>query len=318
MSTETTGASDSAAQVPAMWREFFADRNVAFVEIARKSTAIPPEIDFLYTVMLAATWGPIVVVASIGIGVATERWWIGVLAFVILIALTTIVVTAVRGDSVTKRQIERQDRARPTADPIGKLLPPYGASRRELDNPASYAGLFTLTQRPALVIDVNAIRVMDPALCAKPLAPRGRFPEPDFVDIEATQAEFGPGGALRADLLVGAGWLRDPKGEIWTVGDSVLVISRVLARGNNGKGWGESPFPTVNIRLVKPGKVREINIDAARPFFKWSRPSNRATAADAAPSSVAEFEMPTVKEPLRLLLSSWTYPEPRTDLAIRD
>ena len=74
----------------------------------------------------------------------------------------------------------------------------------------------------------------------------------------------------------------------------------------------------MNIRLVKPGKVREINIDAARPFFKWSRSSNRATAADAAPSAVAEFEMPTVKEPQRLLLSSWTYPEPRTDLAIRE
>jgi hypothetical protein len=27
--------------------------------------------------------------------------------------------------------------------------------------------------------------------------------------------------------------------------------------------------------------------------------------------------MPSSKEPLRLLLSSWTYPEPRTDLAMR-
>ena len=32
---------------------------------------------------------------------------------------------------------------------------------------------------------------------------------------------------------------------------------------------------------------------------------------------VTESEMPTSAQPLRLLLSSWTYPEPRTDLAIR-
>jgi len=32
----------------------------------------------------------------------------------------------------------------------------------------------------------------------------------------------------------------------------------------------------------------------------------------------ADIEMPTSKEPLRLLLSSWTYPEPRPDLAMRE
>ena len=120
-----------------------------------------------------------------------------------------------------------------------------------------------------------------------------------------------------ADLLVGAGWLRDPKGEIWSVDDSVLVISAVWARVRKKKGH-DAKVTTVQIRIVKPTAVREINIDAARPFFKWSRSSDRATSADAEPSSVAEFEMPTAKEPLRLLLSSWTYPEPRTDLAIRE
>jgi hypothetical protein len=31
-----------------------------------------------------------------------------------------------------------------------------------------------------------------------------------------------------------------------------------------------------------------------------------------------ELDMPTSREPLRLLLSGWTYPEPRADLAIRE
>jgi hypothetical protein len=315
---ETRGPSDATATVPAIWREFFAGRKVAFVEIARKSTALPPEIDFVYGAMLAMIWGGMVLFCSVWIGVYSGHWWVGALVFAVLLALTTIVMTAVRGDSTTKRQYDRKNSARTTADPIGKLLPPYGASLRELNDPASYAGLFTLEPRPALVIDVRALQVMDTELCAKPLAPRGRFPEPEFVDIEATQAELGPGGVLRADLLVGAGWLRDPKGEIWTVDDSVLVVSRVLARGNNGKGWGDSPLLTVNMRLVKPGKVREIQLNAARPFFQWPKPPGPAAAADAAPSTTAEFEMPTAKEPLRLLLSSWTYPEPRPDLAMRE
>lgn len=318
MASETPGPSDATAKVSAMWREFFADRKVAFVETARKSTALPEEIDLLYGAMLTMTWGAMVLFGSVMIGVYSGRWWVGALVFAVLLALTTIVVTAVRADSTTKRQYERKNSARTTADPIGKLLPPYGASLKELDDPASYAGLFTLDPRPALVIDVRALQVMDTELCAEPLAPRGWFPEPELVDVEATQAELGPGGVLRADLLVGAGWLRDPKGEVWTVDDSVLVVLRVLARGNKRREWGESSIPVVNIRLVKPGKVREIQLDAARPFFQWSRSSKPAEAADAASSSTVGFEMPTAKDPLRLLLSSWSYPEPRTDLAMRE
>jgi hypothetical protein len=55
----------------------------------------------------------------------------------------------------------------------------------------------------------------------------------------------------------------------------------------------------------------------------------KAVAADAAKGAAesvgieadgddGEVEMPTSKEPLRLLLSSWTYPEPRPDLAMRE
>jgi hypothetical protein len=50
-----------------------------------------------------------------------------------------------------------------------------------------------------------------------------------------------------------------------------------------------------------------------------------ADAAKGAAESVgietsdgADLDMPGPSEPLRLLLSSWTYPEPRTDLAMRD
>ena len=231
MSTETIDASDSAAQVPEMWRELFAGRNVAFVEIARKSTATPPHIALLETYLLAATWGAVALLVSFAIGGFTERRHdVGALAFVVLAALSALVVKAVRSDSVTHRQIEERTRARETNDPIGRLLPPFGCSRKEIEDPASYAGLFTLNPRPALVIDVQALGIMDPSICAKPLAPRGRFPEPEFVDIDAGFAEFGPRGVPTADLLVGAGWLCDPKGEIWSVDDSVLVISAVWAR----------------------------------------------------------------------------------------
>ena len=99
--------------------------------------------------------------------------------------------------------------------------------------------------------------------------------------------------------------------------DSVLVVSKVLARTDEGRG-GESPFPAVLILLVKRDKVRRIQLDPTKPFFKWSRASAPAAVADASSLSTAEFNMPTAKEPLRLLLSSWTYPEPRTDLAMRD
>lgn len=262
-------------------------------------------------------WALVGIVASVAIGVVSGRWWLGALVFVALLALATLIVTAVRSDARTHKQWEKKHSARDTQDPIGKMLPPFGAGTRELEDPRSYAGLFTLGKRPALVLDVAALSVMDTELCAKPLAPRGRFPEPELVEIEATQAEFGPDGALRADLLVGAGWLRDPKGEIWTVDDSVLVVSKVLARTDNGRGR-QSPFPAVLILLVKRDKVRCIQLDPTKPFFKWSRATGPAAVADAAPASMAAFEMPSAKEPLRLLLSSWSYPEPRPDLAIRD
>ena len=316
MAGETARPSDATAKVPAMWREFFADRSVAFVEIARRSTH-RPHIEAASAAIGSVMWAMTGIGVSVAIGVTSGRWWLGVLVFVVLLALATLIVTAARADTRTREQWEKQHSARDTQDPIGKMLPPFGAGTRELEDPRSYAGLFTLGKRPALVIDVAALSVMDPELCAKPLAPRGRFPEPEFVDIEATQAEIGPDGALRADLLVGAGWLRDPKGVIWTVDDSVLVVSKVLARTDNGRG-GESPFPAVLILLVKRDKVRCIQLDPTKPFFKWSRAPGPAAVADASSLSTAEFEMPTVKEPLRLLLSSWTYPEPRPDLAIRD
>jgi hypothetical protein len=53
----------------------------------------------------------------------------------------------------------------------------------------------------------------------------------------------------------------------------------------------------------------------------------KAVAVDAAKGAAEsvgiegetdEVDMPGPKEPLRLLLSSWTYPEPRTDLAMRE
>ena len=97
----------------------------------------------------------------------------------------------------------------------------------------------------------------------------------------------------------------------------------------------------LEVRLIKPTKVLSFYLPVlmgkagsgrAKPAVGISglglrkRMKSAATeAAKGAAESVGletdeggEIEMPTSKEPLRLLLSSWTYPEPRTDLAMRE
>jgi membrane protein implicated in regulation of membrane protease activity len=127
-----------------------------------------------------------------------------------------------------------------------------------------------------------------------------------------------------ADSVIGAGWIRDGKGEVWTVDESILLLS--LSQNS------------MEARLIKPTKVHVfyLPIVMGAPLNTRSKPSVGITglgirartkraaveAAKGAAESVgieaesAEVEMPGPKEPLRLLLSSWTYPEPRTDLAM--
>jgi hypothetical protein len=130
-----------------------------------------------------------------------------------------------------------------------------------------------------------------------------------------------------ADAVIGAGWIRDSKGEVWTIDDSVLLAT--LAGGG------------LEVRLIKPTKVLSFYLPVlmGKPGSGRLKPAAgisglglrkrvKSAAVDAAKGAAAsvglepdddgEIEMPTSKEPLRLLLSSWTYPEPRTDLAMRE
>ena len=77
--------------------------------------------------------------------------------------------------------------------------------------------------------------------------------------------------------------------------------------GKSGTGRTKAP-PGITGRGLR-ARVKSLAVDAA----KGAAESVGIEAEDR-----AEIEMPTSKEPLRLLLSSWTYPEPRPDLAMRE
>jgi hypothetical protein len=129
-----------------------------------------------------------------------------------------------------------------------------------------------------------------------------------------------------ADSIIGAGWIRDAKGEVWTVDDSIVLVT--LAGGG------------MEVRLIKPTKVLSFYLPVMMGKSGTGRSKKgagftglglrgraKAVAVDAARGAVEavgiegdeapDVDMPSSKEPLRLLLSSWTYPEPRTDLAMR-
>ncbi|MFZ9882738.1 MAG: hypothetical protein ACO3QC_15215, partial [Phycisphaerales bacterium] len=126
-----------------------------------------------------------------------------------------------------------------------------------------------------------------------------------------------------ADSVIGAGWIRDGKGETWTVRDSILLLA--LEQGR------------MEARLIKSTKVHSFYLPVllgqrrrgrvartAGADAQGTRGNLKAMAIDAAKDAAEsmgfereadEVEMPGPKEPLRLLLSSWTYPEPRPELA---
>ena len=373
-----------ATQVPEDWRELFEGRNVVFAGLP----PAPPR-----AVSRVAKWCIRIAVlvmgfggalgASMWIASASGRWWIGLIVFLMIGWVATLFAIGIAGAIKVEREAEARRRARSLEDPIGKLLPDRGKSRKAFRDPASYAGLFALSPRPALVFDTALFDVMQRDKFAKSLAPRGRLPEPEILEtssIPAGSAIFGfmsiaqsvhfwipsiaalrsgapfawtayPGIAMLglgiyliardpwlrrklnfprvfgADAVIGAGWIRDGKGEVWTVDDSVLMVT--LAGGG------------LEIRLIKPSKLMSFYLPVLmgkagtgrmKPAGGISglalRRRVKAAAVDAAKGAAesvgietdddGEVEMPTSKEPLRLLLSSWTYPEPRTDLAMRD
>jgi len=378
--------SGAATQVPDDWRELFEGRNVVFAGLPPAPPRAASRVGkFLGRSLLILVAFGVAVGLSAALAAASGRWWIGLLLFVIIGWVASLLAIGIVGAIKVERQAEARRRARALEDPIGKLLPDRGKSRKAFRDPASYQGLFALSPRPVLIVDVAAVDVMVPARFAHglTLAPRGRLPEPEILEtssIPAGTAIFGfmligqsaqfwiqavmalrsgaplawmsyPGVAMvviglylivrdpwlrrklnfprvfGADAVIGAGWIRDTKGEVWTVDDSVLLVT--LAGGG------------LEVRLIKPTKVLSFYLPVLMGKPGTGRlklatgvtglgirkriKSVAAGAAKGAAESVGlevedrgEIEMPTSKEPLRLLLSSWTYPEPRTDLAMRE
>lgn len=375
--------SATGATVPEEWRALFEGRNVAFAGLP--PPPVKPVRGFARVVAAAL---PLLVVTGAGVGVslwiasASGRWWVGLIVFCCFAFVMALLATGFVGAIAVEQKDRERRRALALEDPIGRLLPTRGSTRAHFRDPASYAGLFALEPRPALILDTALFDLVQREKFAKSLAPRGRLPEPEILPTSSI-----PGGtsifglmlifqsmqfwmrglfALRAgapmtwltlagvvtvavggylivrdpwlrrklrlprmfgaDSVIGAGWIRDGKGEVWTVDDSILLVT--LLQGG------------MEIRLIKRTNVLAFYLPVmlGKPGTGRMKPSPGITglgiraraksvaveAAKGAAESVgveAEddgVDMPGPKEPLRLLLSSWTYPEPRTDLAMRE
>jgi len=323
------------------------------------------------------------VLAGVGLGFVSGRWWVGLIIFLIIAWVVSLLGIGMVGAIKVEREAAARRRSRALEDPIGKLLPERGKSRKAYLDPTEYAALLALEPRPALVMDTALFDVLQREKVANSLAPRGRLPEPEVLDasripagtsivglvilVQSARLWFDAILAMRtgspltwlslfgvaaivvgiylivrdpwvrrrlnmprifgADSVIGAGWIRDGRGDVWTVDDSVLLVT--LAGGG------------MEVRLIKQTKVWSFYLPVlvGKPGTGRSRSGAGFTGlglrkraggiasevAKGAAESVgvevqedAEVDMPTSKEPLRLLLSSWTYPEPRVDLAMRE
>ena len=375
--------SAGATTVPDDWRRLFEGRNVAFAGLPPAPPRAASRAGRFFaraSVILLAFAGA--VGAGYGLAVGSGRWWVGLIMFLIVAWVAVLFSVGIAGAIKVEREAMARRRARALADPIGRLLPDRGRGRKQFLDPASYAGLFTLDPRPALIFDVALFDLVQREKFAHSLAPRGRLPEPEILETSSFPAGtsvFGlmlifqsisawgrvltainSGAPLHwtlwyavplvaialylivrdpwlrralniprlfgADSVIGAGWIRDGKGELWTVEDSVVLVT--LAGGG------------MEIRLIKPTKVLSFYLPMmmGKPGTGRAKPAAgltglglrkraKAVVIDAVKGAAESVgveadedvvDMPGPKEPLRLLLSSWTYPEPRTDLAMRD
>lgn len=136
--------------------------------------------------------------------------------------------------------------------------------------------------------------------------------------------KLGLSGFFGRDAIIGAGWIVDKSGRTWTVDDTVVLVTaqgggvevrllhreRVLAfflpvmlTKRTGRGF-EKPKP----RALR-GHAKALVVEAI---------AGSAEAVGIGLNQPPDDEMPGPDEPLRLLLSSWTYPEPRPDLAMTE
>ena len=145
-----------------------------------------------------------------------------------------------------------------------------------------------------------------------------------FLRDPFIRRKLGLAGFFGRDAVVGAGWIVDERGRTWTVDDTVVLAT------TTGAG--------VEVRLIRTDRVHSFYLPvmllnrpgkgAVRPKPKRLRSRAKAALADAVAGGAEaigierapepDAEMPGADEPLRLLLSSWTYPEPRADLAPRE
>jgi len=375
--------SQTSATVPEEWRALFEGRNVVFAGLPPAPPKAASRVGkWAFRVVVIVIAIALAIGAGVGLSTASGRWWVGLIGFAIVAWIASLLAIGMVGAMKVEREAIAKRRACALIDPIGRLLPDRGTSRKAFRDPASYAGLFTLAPRPALIFDVALFDLMQRDKLASSLAPRGRLPEPEILETSAIPAGtsfFGlmllfqttsiwakvipalwSGAPLHwslwyaipifvigiylivrdpwlrrklniprlfgADSIIGAGWIRDGKGEVWTVDDSIVLVT--LAGGG------------MEVRLIKPTKVLSfyLPIMMGKPGTSRSKKGAgttglglgsraKAVVVDAARGAVEavgiegdeapDVDMPSSKEPLRLLLSSWTYPEPRTDLAMR-
>lgn len=129
--------------------------------------------------------------------------------------------------------------------------------------------------------------------------------------------KLGISGLFGRDAVIGAGWLVDERGRMWTVDDTVVLVT--------SQGTG------VEVRLLHADRVHAFYLPvlsshvAGKGAVKSTRVRTLVAEAVAGGAQAVGLErfaatdaqMPGPDDPLRLLLSSWTYPEPRPDLAMR-
>lgn len=293
---------------------------------------------------------------------------VGAVAAVVLSPVVVVVtVTMFRRESADAMRLRAPDG--PCRDDwVLPLIPRVAAWGEDLLDPKRYLRLLDRGDRPVLVLDRGTL-LHDARLGPPmgPLAPSGRFPEPEVLPVSKLPggASLGSGvsvlapafhflqplsaslllgvqwderailglvlvvvaaflilrdpktrrwiglGWLGPTIVVGPGWLHDARGNVFTVADSVLIVE----------------FDGC-VRCVRRDVVVKFYLSrGVRPDRAWSD-AHKGTfrrALDAALRSVGigaegpqAEDMPTRDDPLRLLLSNWTYPEPRPELAIRD
>lgn len=325
----------------------------------------------LLLVLTAAAVG-----VSAVIGRASGRWWVGLIVLLIFAWIGVFLTIGFIGAIKVAREDRKRRYERALEDPIGRLLPNQGSTRRQLLDPATYRGLLALPGRPILIVDTGLFDQRSPGAIGA-LAPAGRMPEPEVLDISRFPAgtwifglvmvlqsnglwrpilesfrsgaplvwwnwlgllpvaiglyliardpwirrKLGLSGLFGRDAVIGAGWIVDEKGRTWTVEDTVVLVTTqgtgVEVRLLHAERVHSFFLPVLVSNRAGTGATRRRpkSIGARARRVVSEAVSGGAEAIGVERTAAPDPEMPGSDEPLRLLLSSWTYPEPRIDLA---